>query len=208
MARINNLFDSGQGKLGNLVFYKVKGQGIVRTKPEHFRDKKSTAQLLQRKKLQVVNEFIGHFNGLIRKTYQPEDEKRSSRSEAFSYNMRNALKGVYPDIYIDKQKVLLSKGPLPLPVSVELTSHPEGLLIRWKNGEEAIGKTAGDTLVLMLLDENTKYCDYKFTDVSRTAGEYVWKLSTPPPYDTLPDVWIAFRNRQETQMSNSMYAGI
>lgn len=206
MARINHLFDSGQGKLGNLVFYKVNGQGIVRTKPEHFRDKKSPAQLSQRQRLKVINGFLSHFNGLIKKTFQPGTENRSARAEALSYNLRNGTTGEYPEIKIDKQKVLLSHGPLLLPVGVEVHQHPDGLLIQWNNGDETLGNPGRDTLVLMLLDEITNHCEYKFTDVPRSVGEYVWKLSSPLPEDQLPDVWIAFRNRDETLTSNSMYA--
>lgn len=89
-----------------------------------------------------------------------------------------------------------------------MQKHPDGLLIRWVNGEEATGSAATDNLVVMLLNEQTNHCDYRFTEVTRSAGEYVWKLSLVPEADALPDVWIAFRNRQETRMSNSMYAGI
>ncbi len=205
MAKIDNLFESGQGKLGNLVFYKVGGKGRVRTRAEHFRDRKSPAQLAQRQRLQVVNGFLKPFREAIRITFAGEALGRTAFQAAQSHIMRNALVGEYPDIYVDKSKALLSRGTIPLPVSASVKSHPEGLLVEWGNGEEAVGKAAGDTLVVMGLFEPDSSCLYQFTAISRSDGRYLWMLSRQGQEESLPDVWIAFRNRQETQMSDSMY---
>ncbi len=205
MARIDNLFDVGQGKLGNLVFYKMNGKGIVRSKPEHYSDRKSPAQLAQRQRLQVVNAFLSPFRDLIRITFASEAESRTARAAATSFNMRNALAGEYPDKYVDKSKALLSRGPLPLPLNVSMEAQPDGLHIRWENGQEATGISARDNLVLIALSELDRQSDYKFTEAQRSEGKYVWKTTLKPSDGALPAVWIAFRNRQETQMSDSLF---
>lgn len=205
MARVDNLFDIGRGKLGNLVFYRMNGRGIVRTKPEHFSDRKSPAQLAQRQRLQVVNKFLRPFRNLIRLTYAADVEGRTARAAAMSSIMRNALEGEYPNIYVDSSKALLSKGSLPLPVNASVEAHPEGLLIRWENAEEAAGKAAHDTLVVIALFNNTLEADYQITGVQRTAGQYLWRMSKQLQEGSMPDVWIAFRNTVMTEMSDSMY---
>ncbi len=58
MANIQNLFDAGQGKSGNLVVYNMNGQSILRTKPEHYSDRKTPAQLAQQ------NYFMPELNAL------------------------------------------------------------------------------------------------------------------------------------------------
>lgn len=205
MARIDNLFDIGQGKLGNLVFYKMNGKGIVRTRPAHFNDRKSPAQKAQRHRLQVVNAFLRPFRDIIRITYAAAAEGRTARAAAMSSIMRNALAGEYPDINVDKSKALLSKGSLPLPVNASVEAHPEGLLIRWENGGEAAGKAARDTLVGIALFGNTLEADFQFSGVQRSAGQFLWRLTKPLQEGEKPDVWIAFRNAAMTEMSNSMY---
>lgn len=204
MAKIQDLFDAGRGKLGNLVVYKMKGQSIIRTKPEHYHDRKSPAQLAQRQRMKVVNEFLHPFLDLIRLTFPPQKVGRTARSEAQSYIMRNALAGEYPNSYVDKSRALLSHGPLPVPVSATVASGPDGLLIEWENDAEATRRHPNNTLVVMAVQEESNHGTYNFTDVKRTEGRYTWKpsLSAGPVA-----VWIAFRNQEQTEMSNSVFAG-
>lgn len=202
MAKIDNLFDSGQGRLGNLVVYKMNGMGIIRTKPEHYSDRKSPAQLAQRQRLQAVNNFLSPFLKLIRITFPPQRVGRTARAEAQSYIMRNALAGEYPNIYVDKNKALLSRGPLPLPVSARVSARPEGLLVEWESDAEALRQNAHDTLLVIALSAETGSADYRFAGVTRSDGRYVWKPALP---EGNYDVWIAFRDRQETKLSDSMY---
>ncbi len=205
MAKLDNLLEGGQGSLGNLVLYKMHGKSYVRTKPSQYRDKKSPAQLAQRQRLQVINSFLRAFREPLRVTFAAEATGRSALQAAQSYNMRNALMGEYPDIVVDKSKALLSKGPLSLPAGASVSAHPEGLLIEWVNGEEAAGSAAEHTLVVMALSEETDRSDYKFTEVRRSDGRYVWNPALSVSENALPDVWIAFRNNDLTGWSDSMY---
>jgi hypothetical protein len=207
MAKIDNLFDSGRGKLGNLVFYKVGDKNYVRTRAEQFHDRKSPAQMAQRQRMQVMNRFLGSFRELFRITFAGEAGGRMAMQAAQSYNMRNALAGEYPDIYIDKSRVLLSHGPLPVPVSAMVTAQSEGLLIEWVNSPDAALHHPYDTLVMMAFSFETGSSDYRFTGARRSEGSYLWKTALPLTNGVLPDVWIAFRNRTETLMSDSFYVG-
>jgi hypothetical protein len=204
MANIDHLFDSGRGKLGNLVFYKVGGSGRVRTRAAHFRDCKSPAQLAQRQRMQSVNSFLNPFSGLIRITFSHEALGRTAFQAAQSYNMRYAISGEYPDIYVDKSRALLSRGPLPLPESAHVSAQPEGLLIEWENGSEIAARNLSDTLVVMALSADTTYIDYGFINIRRSDGRYMWKPALPAG---TVDVWIAFRNQGQTEISNSMWLG-
>lgn len=205
MAKIENLFESGRGKLGNLVFYKVGNNGYVRTQAAHFRDRKSPAQLAQRQKLQLMSGFLKPFTKLIRITFSADAMGRSPMRAALSYNMRQALAGEYPGIYVDKSKVLLSHGPLPVPVTASVASQPDGLHITWENGAEAARLNSDDILVVMALSADTRSVDFLFTGVRRSVGHYLWSPALQKNNSNQPDIWLAFRNRQETMMSNSFY---
>ncbi len=205
MAKIDNLLEGGEGSLGDLVLYKMHGKTYVRTKPSQYRDKKSPAQLAQRQRLKVMSSFLRAFREPLRVTFASEAVGRSALQAAQSFNMRNALAGEYPDIVVDKSKVLLSKGSLPLPAGGSVSVHPEGLLIEWVNGEEAAGSAAKHTLVVMALSEDAGRSDYKYTEVRRSEGRYLWKPALPVSENALPDVWMAFRNEEMTGWSDSMY---
>ncbi len=204
MAKIENLFNSGQGGLGNLVFYQMNGKNIVRTKPKRYSDRKSSAQLAQRQRLQVMNGFLNPFRELIRVTFAAEAVGRTALQTAQSYNMQTAFTGEYPHIAVDKSKALLSNGPLPLPKNATVKIHPEGLLINWENEAETKPAAFSDILTVVALFEENKGT-YNFTETLRSEGKYLWKLSKPVNEDALPDVWIAFRNRTMTQWSASLY---
>ena len=200
MAIINNFFDGGRGKLGKLVVYKMKGQNIIRTKAEHITDAKTPGQLAQRQRFLVTTEFLSRCTEPIRYTFADETDRRTAYSLALSYNMRNGLSGEYPDIYLDKSKVLLSRGDLPLPAGAHLSVHPDGFTVQWENGPEMIDDRTYDFLVVFTLPA-VGPCDYRFTEIRRSAGQYTWQASSKDP---LPDVWIAFRNRKMNEWSNSM----
>jgi hypothetical protein len=82
LAISDNLFDTGRGRLGHMVVYKLNGQSIVRTKPEQYRDCKSPAQPTQRQRLQAVNGFLNPFSDLLKLTFPSEKVERTARSEA------------------------------------------------------------------------------------------------------------------------------
>jgi hypothetical protein len=205
MSTIDNLFDGGRGRLGNLVFFQRHGKSYVRTRPARYKDRKSPAQLAQRQRLQVMNNFLKPFRNAIRVTFAAEAMGRSALQAAQSYNMRHAVAGEYPGIHIDKPKVLLSRGALPMPVDVRVELRSGELLISWENGEEAKGSAATDTLVVLAYLESAARADYRFTEARRYDGQYMWRTSLPLHEDDLPDVWIAFRNESMTGMSDSLY---
>jgi hypothetical protein len=205
MSEIDHLFDSGTGTLGNLVFFRRLGKTYARTRPARFRDRKSPGQLAQRKKMQAVNRFLKPFSALIRLTFTPEAAGRTALHAAQSYNLRNAFAGEYPNLYIDFSKVLLSRGPLPLPAHVSVMARPDGLLIEWQNGHEAAGRRSYDTLVVMAWSETAGWGVFKFSEVLRKEGRYLWNPPLQLNDNEIPAVWIAFRNQEQTELSDSRY---
>ena len=205
MSEVDHLFDSGKGTLGNLVFFRRLGKTYVRVRPARYRDRKSPAQLAQRQKMQAMNRFLKPFSALIRLTFNPEAAGRTALHAAQSYNMRHAFAGEYPNLYIDYSMALLSRGPLPLPANVSVTAQPDGLLIEWQNGDEAAGKHSYDTLVVMAWSETAGWGVFKFTEVYRKEGRYVWKPALPFNENEIPHIWIAFRNQEQTELSDSKY---
>ena len=205
MSEVDHLFDSGKGTLGNLVFFRRLGKTYVRVRPARYRDRKSPAQLAQRQRMQAVNRFLKPFSALIRLTFTPEVAGRTALHAAQSVNMRHAFAGEYPNLNIDFSKALLSRGLLPLPAHVSVTAQPDGLLIEWQNGDEAAGKRSYDTLVVMAWSETAGWGAFKFSEVIRKEGRYLWNPPMQLNENEIPAVWIAFRNQEQTELSDSMY---
>ncbi len=206
MAKIgDNIMGAGQGKIGDVVIYTMHGKNFMRAKPSKYTDRKSEAQLSQRAKMKAVTGFMTPFRELIRKTWATEAVGRAPYHAAKSQIMRNAVQGNYPDYTINRETALLSKGALPLPGEVSVSLQESGLLVEWTNSDESEKLHGRDTLVVIAQDRQTGSCEYKFTGARRTDKHYLWELNLPVLQDKIPDVWIAFRKVDESEMSDSRY---
>jgi hypothetical protein len=204
----DNMLSHSTGSIGNAVYYTMHGKNFVRSKPSKYTDRKSEGQLIQRTKMKAVTSFLTPFKDLIRITWAGEATGRAPYHAAKSELMRNALQGVYPDIQLNKEAALLSKGPLPLPEKVTVSLQEGGLLAEWTDSSENAAKHGRDTLVLIALDEKGVIGEFKFTGIPRSAKNYLWKPAIEISQANKPDVWVAFRSNNETEMSNSVYVKV
>jgi hypothetical protein len=204
----DNMMSHSSGSIGNAVYYTMHGKNFVRSKPSKYTDRKSEGQLIQRAKMKAVTDFLTPFKDLIRITWAGEATGRAPYHAAKSELMRNALQGDYPDIGIKKEAALLSKGPLPLPGNIKVSLQDGGLLAEWTDNSDTASKHNRDTLVLIALDAKGGTGEFKFTGVPRSAKSYLWKPAVEITQNNKPDVWVAFRSNNETEMSNSVYVNV
>lgn len=206
MAKLgDNIMGAGKGKVGDVVLYNMHGKSFMRAKPSKYTDRKSEAQLAQRAKMQTVTGFMSPFKELIRKTYAGEAVGRAPYHAAKSQIMQNAVQGSYPDFSINKEAALLSKGPLPVPQQVSASIQDGGLLVEWTNAKEDEKLHSRDTLLVIAQNPNTGDIEYLFTGARRTAKSFKWEINMPVSQDDLPDLWVAFRSNDETEMSDSFF---
>ncbi len=206
MAKLgDNIMGAGKGKVGEVVLYNMHGKSFMRSKPSKYTDKKSEAQLAQRAKMQKVTGFMSPFKELIRKTYAGEAVGRAPYHAAKSQIMQNAVQGNYPEFSINKEAALLSKGPLPVPQQVSVSLQDAALLLEWTNAKEDEKLHSRDTLLVIAQNAQTGETEYLFTGARRIAKSFKWELNTTVSQDNVPDVWVAFRSNDESEMSDSVY---
>lgn len=206
MAKLgDNIMGAGKGKVGDVVLYNMHGKSFMRAKPSRYTDRKSEAQLAQRAKMQTVSGFMAPFKELIRKTWATEAVGRAPYHAAKSQIMRNAVQGNYPDFSINKETALLSKGVLPVPKNVTSSLQDGYLLLEWTNTSEDERLHSKDTLLVIANNQQTGDCEYLFTTARRRDKSFRWEISLPVSQDDMPDVWVAFRSNNETEMSDSVY---
>ncbi|MBI9069639.1 MAG: hypothetical protein JEZ09_20250 [Salinivirgaceae bacterium] len=205
MARTKNrLLQNFSGTLDDLVFYQVDGETYVRTKPVTYNDRQSLAQLAQRQRLKVVNRFLAPFKKVLRQTFQLEASERKAYGNASSYNMKHSLTGTYPHLSIDKTKVRLSMGPIGLPAHVTIKPTDNGFLMEWDTALTNSHSATDDTFLFFATHPYHGYGYYHFTGVRRSQGRFLWDSNLFEGHRK-PDVWIAFRNAEETAVSESWY---
>ena len=128
----NGIFGPVSGKLGGTVVYELNNRTVVRvvgknTTPPSFR------QLVNRNEMRVVNTFLKHLLTFIKIGFAQEAKTRNMypHNVAVSYIKQHALTGVYPNVEVDFEKVVLSSGNLPGLGEPNVLLTAEGLKFSW-----------------------------------------------------------------------------
>ena len=128
----NGIFGPVSGKLGGTVVYELNNRTVVRvvgknTTPPSFR------QLVNRNEMRVVNAFLKHLLTFIKIGFAQEAKARNMypHNVAVSYIKKHALTGVYPNVEVDFEKVVLSSGNLPGLGEPNVLLTAEGLKFSW-----------------------------------------------------------------------------
>jgi hypothetical protein len=133
---LRGALDGFSGKVGNLVGYFWKGKAVLRIKPHKKRGKPTTAELANRQKFGDMQlrpllpylrigfaNYATYFEGFV---------------AAKSYNLKNAVQGVYPNYVIDPASVLVSFGKLSQAWEFNAVStKPHWVTINWAGGAAA-----------------------------------------------------------------------
>ena len=110
---INGLSGSCNGKIGNLVVYELMGKTVIRTIGKSSKPP-TEKQLEVRQRMRVMSGFLYPLHDVINKGFCESAvlAQKYPHNMAVSYNIRNAMTGVYPNIGIDYTKVMLAQGTI------------------------------------------------------------------------------------------------
>ena len=135
MANIYSGINGGiSGKVGTVIGYMRNGKACLRSAPITVKNPKTPAQLKQRAKFRLILGLLRPITEFLRIGFQNHASKMSAFNYAMSYNMKNAIQGMYPDFAIDYDKVMLSKGSLAEVQNATVSSVIAGeVIFKWNN---------------------------------------------------------------------------
>lgn len=208
----NGIFGDMSGRVGNKVYYMYRGKQVVRMIGRNVKPP-TVKQLGNQQEMKVVIDFLRPIMTFIQAGFAVEgkQENRIPYHLAVGINKRQALKGIYPDIEIDYEKVVLSKGSLnglnDVSVNVE-----DGFSLRfyWQVGDEDRDWPRCDDQVMLMAyfpDEVNDYpACYSIAGAKRKTGQDMLEL---PAYVTGKqiEVYIAVISEDRMQVSDSLYLG-
>lgn len=203
----HSLFGSYSGKIGNLSFYKINEQNVVRTIGKNTAPA-SIAQLKNRQQMTVATAFVQSVLGFINTGFHTEaqKQKRIAFNIAVSYHKKYALMGAYPDIEIDFSKVMLSQGDL-LPAQLpQVTVVPEGLLFSWFTDPLNPEQSDLDQVMLMAYFPASKVAVFVLAGAARAEGNAILGIPSAMQSDTA-ETYISFISPDRTAVANSVYTG-
>lgn len=125
------LFNEHRGKLGNVIFYKVKNQMRVRTNPLVFKDKKSPEQLKQRQKLKMGLRLYQKLDFAFLYSWRQEAEKLPMNG-CNLFIKENMVNITQDGAIADPAKLKITTGSLAKPTNLRVESSTKKLItVTW-----------------------------------------------------------------------------
>jgi len=195
------------GKLGRVVYYMLNGVLVARGIGE-YKGPPSVAQLSSRMATKMVCAFIEPLKPFFNIGYELLAKKNNSspHNEAYSYHIKNALKGEYPNLEIDYRKVIMSTGGMPLPLDVAVAVTDEGLWFTWNQKEEVFGAHWTDHVMLAAYFPATNKAIYFTAGARRNQGAELLPLrgfERGQPVET----YFSCIADDRTRVATSLYTG-
>lgn len=149
MATRDLKFGSGwKGTIGAVVESSWNGIRYLRSKPAHYRDCKSVAQLTQREKMSQCHTMVNSMLPLVQIGYREKAVGMSAYNVCMSRNMRSAMQGTYPHVAIEYDKVLLGEGPLAIATDATAKVTDGRVTVQWNvTPHQGNGKATDKALV-------------------------------------------------------------
>lgn len=209
MATFNKGILGGfSGKVGNVVGGSWKGIDYMRSKPNKVNDPKTEAQLAQRKKFAIVNAFLKKIKPVIKAGFKDKINRMTAFNSAMSYNLKNAVSGIYPNLQIDYPAVMVARGDLiPGQNATAESATANQVTISWTDNS-GVGSAKADDLALLLVYNSDKDRAIYIPGNGPERQEESYALTLPDTYggDTV-EAWLAFVSADGSEASDSSYLG-
>ncbi|NQX40210.1 Acetyltransferase (GNAT) domain-containing protein [Pedobacter steynii] len=204
---INGIFGGFHGRIGNLVGYTLKGKYIIR-KIGRSSKPLTPGRKANCQKMTVVNEILSPSLDVIRAGFRlaVAGTDKNEYNEAVSYNKKNAIQGVYPNISLDYTKVLMSMGTLPVAIHPTISQTNEKITFNWEVTDDQAYQYGNDRAMLVVYFPNLKISHCDLIGSKRIEGSHT--LNIGPEYvNERMEAYISFVKDNGREVSDSAYAG-
>ncbi|MCX2450023.1 DUF6266 family protein [Pedobacter sp. PLR] len=193
------------GKVGNLVFYMLNGQPIVRLIGR--KGKPSTLQLANYQEMAVTTKLLKRMGGFIKLGYglQARGTVHNAHNLATSYHKKQALTGEYPNISIDYSKVKLSRGIMPETADLKINKLAGGLEITWDPKDYADLAHNDSVMVMICCPETGK--DEEYLNIARRSEGKCFIPMHENVLNQQLEPYISFISADGEKVSDSVYLG-
>ncbi len=195
------------GKLGMIAGAKWKGINYLRVIPGSVANPQTQKQLTQRMKFSVTMEFISAVRQFLKTGFKNWAVQMTPANAAFSYNIKNAITGAYPDIAIDYPNVLVSRGEVAPALNQVASSTVAGTVkFDWEDNTGEVGAMGIDKTLLLVYNPSQNQSVAINELATRADGTQT--ITVPDSFSgDLVQCYIAFTDQDAFDVSDSMFAG-
>ncbi|TCC98138.1 DUF6266 family protein [Pedobacter psychroterrae] len=122
------------GKIGDVIGYIRFGKSYIKMKSKKKKKKASDKQVEARKRMSVAVKFINTAKTFVAIGFAQSGarKRRTAYADAVSHQILYGLKGEYPAVSIDFEKVMLAKGNMPGVQQAEIVPMANGVTFNWE----------------------------------------------------------------------------
>jgi Family of unknown function (DUF6266) len=193
------------GTVGTVIGGSWKGIDYMRSQPQKRSGNFSQAQLEQQAKFTVLMKFLETMAGLVRISFKDFAIKMTGFNSAFSYNLKNAITGSYPNFSIDYSMVLVSRGDLPNAIAPAVAASGNNVNFTWTNNSGTGSAKTTDKAILAVYCAALKSTIYKTNGTDRSSGAD--SLNVANFAGQTVETWIGFISEDGKAIANSIYTG-
>ncbi|MFC5283241.1 DUF6266 family protein [Pedobacter alpinus] len=196
------------GKIGTVVGSSWRGIKYMRSlSAKRGNAKASEKQLEQQARFALITAFLNPVKAILEIGFKNYANGKTGYNSAHSYNLKNALTGVSPNLEIDYSMVLLSRGDLPAVAALSVISSAAATLnLAWTNNEGKGKAKATDQLMLVAFCPELAEATYGIADATRADETLAFDLPAEFSSETV-EVYVAWISADGKELATSKYAG-
>jgi hypothetical protein len=207
MGRISKGILGGfSGTVGTVVGGNWRGIDYMRSQPKRRNFSSSRKQLEQQLRFGLMTKFQQPVNSLLNVSFKSYAIRMTGANSALSYNIRNAVKGSFPDYEIDYSLFLMSRGDLPNAQNPTATAAAGSEVNFAWTSNVGTGKASGtDKAILVVYCPEMRSCMYTTSGAERSAESDSLNVSSYSGKTV--ETWIGFFSENEREVATSIYTG-
>jgi Family of unknown function (DUF6266) len=172
MSRIDILPFNLSGKIGDYVYYTLRGKPVVRKRPTPRKTEPSPAELKLRSQFSFISKFLVPLKSIFNASFK--SNSMSGMNRAISVNFNHVIADSYPDWRIDFSKLLLGQGDVAglrdLSVNVHIPGH---LVFNWNGKSRGRGAASHDRVYVAVYCEHLNLWLTRLDSVRRKNDSFI-----------------------------------
>ena len=195
------------GKVGTVIGGSWKGISYMRAIAPSVANPQTEPQLTQRQKFSIVMGFLQTMSEFLKTGFKNYAVKQTGINAAMSYNLRNAVTGVYPAQTVNYANALVSRGSLPAALNAAATAGAAGTVVfTWDDNSDESGASAADKSLLVVYNPVKHQAVTANQLVDRSAGTQT--LAVPESFSgDQVQCYMAFITENGYDVASSRFAG-
>lgn len=191
------------GKLGDKVGVRGKYGHYMRSLGKKSTKPPTDLQLATRMRFALISSFLNPLRNLLELVYESrKNKKMSAYNLAVSDNIKIAVEGEYPGLFIDYAKLRLSRGPFPRPLDVRMLQEEDGmLLVSWRRANDSLCNIP----VVVLYYQESGYYQVKW--VQSGLDDLQVRFRPENAEGQTIHAWLFFASERSRGASDTQYAG-